>query len=488
MKRRFFIKLAVAIAAGFVLLLAGFFLFKPAWFLPQERRALTNAPKTADSASPVELNEEPTMPNIRKWLKSKDERIFVRACKILENMAGEEWQDAVPELENMLSEIDTTRSNAAAEVVLKHVPLSYQKRKINWNKYITNPDAKLGMLIFQLKSGETRRDRWAAAIILGEIGDRRAVPALVSALDNDPDYGVKDYIATSLGKLRDNRASKSLIKYLYAKDPPAQGPLNYNFICCNRQTIIKALQNIGDSYTVDLLLMELDNSPEPVVRINAVESLVGIPDNRCLSVIIKTLKKDKNDAVKANAAFALLSIGDNQAVDTLIKEIYHDSQPITGRCYMAFALAAIGNESAVQPLSVLAELAEDNNIYNSVSISLYWLTGELNPIKPIICRPYLEMYSDNSTIMKYLDFAKARWGDTEVLLEVINKLTWDDLKRFHADIMSRMPEGFPKYDFKADEETRKKQESAIRCWYIENVSRLAWDAEKRKYYLKTADK
>ena len=47
-----------------------------------------------------------------------------------------------------------------------------------------------------------------------------------------------------------------------------------------------------------------------------------------------------------------------------------------------------------------------------------------------------------------------------------------------------MPEDFPEFNFEVDNATREKQAKAMKAWYQKNKNRLAWDKNKRRYYLK----
>lgn len=55
-----------------------------------------------------------------------------------------------------------------------------------------------------------------AALVVGEIGDPRAVEPLITAL-GDEDYEVRSTGAKALGKVRDNRAIQPLISMLKEK-------------------------------------------------------------------------------------------------------------------------------------------------------------------------------------------------------------------------------------------------------------------------------
>ena len=82
--------------------------------------------------------------------------------------------------------------------------------------------------------------------------------------------------------------------------------------------------------------------------------------------------------------------------------------------------------------------------------------------------------------------AEVRWGNTGKVVRFIKKYPWIPfyLEPFYTDVKGRMPDGFPEYDYEANYATRLKQAKAIWKWYEDNKNRLAWDKEKRRYYLR----
>ena len=81
---------------------------------------------------------------------------------------------------------------------------------------------------------------------------------------------------------------------------------------------------------------------------------------------------------------------------------------------------------------------------------------------------------------------QAKCGEIDALENVIKDFPefHNRIKRFYSDVLARMPDGFPEFDVNADKDIREKQAAAMQEWYDKNKSRLSWDAEKRKYYLK----
>ncbi len=95
--------------------------------------------------------------------------------------------------------------------------------------------------------------RQTVAEILGKIGDPRAVAPLIGSLNEGP-VTVQMWAATSLGLLGDPRAITPLIDALQS-----------TFSSTIRHTIIRALENIGDSRAVPYIVPFLEDE-DPHVR------------------------------------------------------------------------------------------------------------------------------------------------------------------------------------------------------------------------------
>jgi HEAT repeat protein len=215
--------------------------------------------------------------------------------------------------------------------------------------------------------------RRQAAVRLGRIGDRSAVPALIDALD-DPDEGVRREAAKALGFLKDARAVAPLIAALddadanvrlyaaYAlgeiKDPKATGPLLRALRdrqWCVRDQAAWALREIGDptiaaplaaalkdpnadaAHVVWLLrhlggeqtteqLAALLEDPDAKARARAVGVLGQLEDTAAVAPLIAALK-DRDPAVRRAAIGALLEIGDDRAKKPLQELVAWDIKP-----------------------------------------------------------------------------------------------------------------------------------------------------------------
>ncbi|MBI3866783.1 MAG: HEAT repeat domain-containing protein, partial [Planctomycetia bacterium] len=148
--------------------------------------------------------------------------------------------------------------------------------------------------------GQIRDDRYYAALLLGELKNKEALPALIEATK---DESVSGRAATSLGEIGDHSAIPALRKM--ATDFPAQ-----------RLWADYGLAALGEQEGFDHL-SELARTEEAwTERRHAVEALAKIGDPKAVPVLVKALK-DKHANVRVSAAIALGKIGDPAALPAL---------------------------------------------------------------------------------------------------------------------------------------------------------------------------
>jgi HEAT repeat protein len=165
---------------------------------------------------------------------------------------------------------------------------------------------------------------------LGAIGDTRATPDLIAALEHKSSK-VRGQAILSLGKMKDQRAITPLISLLI-KDQHVE-------------RVMDALGEMGEP-VVKQLLDEFKGG-DPNVRINVAFTLGDIGTLRAVGPLIKALE-DSNIEVAKASAFALGEIRDLRAVEPLIAALKHKN--IEVRNSSASALGRIKDPRAVDPL------------------------------------------------------------------------------------------------------------------------------------------
>ncbi len=143
--------------------------------------------------------------------------------------------------------------------------------------------------------------RMNAAEALGEIGDERAVDALIKAL-GDEDWYIRRAAAEALGNIGDKRAVDSLIKALEDE--------NWEV----RLAAAKALGYIGAKEAVDELIDRLLNDSAEEVRVRAAESLGLIGEPQALTALQQAVEKDSSNWVRSAASKAIAKIKQANAV------------------------------------------------------------------------------------------------------------------------------------------------------------------------------
>lgn len=138
---------------------------------------------------------------------------------------------------------------------------------------------------------------------LGNLMDRRAVPALVKVLHEDNSTPTRIFAAEGLGRIGDPRGLPPLREA--AADP-------------NRSVRLGAIRGLGDirdRESVDRLVGCL-NDDDSWIREYAAWALGAIGDQRATQALVKGTE-DSNGRVRKAAALALVSLGDWNAIEPL---------------------------------------------------------------------------------------------------------------------------------------------------------------------------
>ena len=148
--------------------------------------------------------------------------------------------------------------------------------------------------------------RSESAWLLGNSGDKRAVPALIKAL-GDKDSSVRWSAAKSLGKLGDKRAFTPLIQII--KDPDKDV----------REDVVEALGGLGDERAVKPLIRVIkDRNEYKYIKGKAVESLGRIRKAEAFGSLLKVLK-DPSPELRISAVVTLGCIKEKKAIPDLEK-------------------------------------------------------------------------------------------------------------------------------------------------------------------------
>jgi HEAT repeat protein len=269
-------------------------------------------------------------------------------------------------------------------------------------------------LIRQLETGNIKQRRDAAAA-LGELGNPKAVPALLQKLDDtDEDRFVRTAAAIALGKLGDLNAVPVLIR-AYRR---FQEKERYVFLKSIAEILGRTAPDDEKSRAVlsdavDTLIQAVqDDSADDDVRTAAVEALGETRDPKAIPVLAEQLREDKPASIAETAARALRHFNDPQAIQALIQAATNTNKhiAIAVREAAVKSLGDIGNPNAVDTLIQILEDSSDEYTVRNAAARALGRIGDPKAIEPLIRT--LENESENTT-----DWSIARDTIAEVLGE-----------------------------------------------------------------------
>ncbi|MEM4251662.1 MAG: HEAT repeat domain-containing protein [Candidatus Bathyarchaeia archaeon] len=139
----------------------------------------------------------------------------------------------------------------------------------------------------------TGQPKISAAIVLGEIGDSRAVAPLVEALDDERFY-VRDAVALALGRMGE-AALEPLLHAGRSKQP------------ARRAGAAMALKYLGRVEALELL-RELMDDKETQVRVAAVEAFAVVGGRRVVAELQRIAEKDRAESVRMAARSSIRTL------------------------------------------------------------------------------------------------------------------------------------------------------------------------------------
>lgn len=233
-------------------------------------------------------------------------RLFGSEPDPLESLktSGEDLRDAVAEPTSAAALQAGLRATAVS-ARMTAVRSVARRRKVDAVPYLS------GVL---LRLDEPARLRAAAALALGRIGDKIAVPALGEAL-KDPSPEVRYAAALSLGRLPVDGVATRLERVL--RTDPAWQP---------RYAAAIALGRSRKTFTVASLAESLTSDAAWQVRQQAARSLQDLGTSRAAEALEPALI-DPEPSVRAAAGSAIGEIGGNRQLRALVEALKNESEP-----------------------------------------------------------------------------------------------------------------------------------------------------------------
>jgi HEAT repeat protein len=234
-------------------------------------------------------------------------------------------------------------------------------------------------------------ERRAAALALGFLRDPGAVPHLRRALDQDPDAGVRALAAMALG-LSGERGAAPALRAALARSLEASGR-------DGREVRVAAVTGLGllrDREGIPLLQRIL-LSPETIrddrLRAHAATALGRAGDPAAAAPLQRALAEDGDLGVRRSAALALGAFRDGSAADLLRRTAEGDGDVLL-RGLAAVSYARVAGASAVPALAALTEVREDRSVRGFAAAAL-GLTACPRDAAPVL-RALLDQRSEDS--------------------------------------------------------------------------------------------
>lgn len=184
----------------------------------------------------------------------------------------------------------------------KRESIAYHIAKRNWDEPVLSNPAAMEPLLRRLKDerAEKMNDRVNAAMILGKIGDRRAIDPLNKLLGHEH-ANIREVAIMALGEIGDSRSLELILGVLRDKEANI------------RLAATTALGNFSDTRADEALFRILgEGGPKDSngdVRKAALESLGKKHDAQGTAILIRTLTADEDGGVRLLAAEILAKMG-----------------------------------------------------------------------------------------------------------------------------------------------------------------------------------
>ena len=188
---------------------------------------------------------------------------------------------------------------------------------------------------------------------------KKAVKPLIEFYEKSADDKAKEKAAVALGKIKDKSAVPALCKFLEESVKINQPKVN------NRSRALAfALGEIGDLSAVDTLLKVLDVAGDDSVKRTAITALGTLKAKKAVDRLVKVVLDDgENLLTRQRAVAALGEIRDPKAVDALVYAQYLVEQGVALYEHAAKAIHKIGRAAVPKLLETLEGKNQKVNEY-----------------------------------------------------------------------------------------------------------------------------
>ena len=279
-------------------------------------------------------------------LEDDDEKILNIAIQTLE------IQKNIKSVAPLFRLAGNTYSNSIREASIKTcsriIEAEKQKQAYNTGEASKEELDNLLNLFIKSLSDENEVAQINAAILLGELRDKRAVEPLMERTGRGR-YKLRTALISALGKIGDNRAVDPLIT--------AAGTRNKK-VKMSAALALGSIGKPGDKRIIDTLLILLRNKNSEAGNV-AFKSLLRIGDKSCAKDLVLMVDNGNPD-IRHRAIELLGFLGDEAAIPSLIRKSGEKNEDDI--IYVIQAMGNLKHPDFVRPLAKIARVDEMNSI------------------------------------------------------------------------------------------------------------------------------
>ncbi|MHC4661292.1 MAG: HEAT repeat domain-containing protein [Planctomycetota bacterium] len=298
--------------------------------------------------------------------------------------------------------------------------------------------------------------------------------------------GDAELLLPFLEKTYDWQPQASLIRTLAATGNSAVIPTlmeqlgsEYTVVTATALDALGSLDTAGNEAIVSAVKERLE-SEHDIIRIAAVRALGRLRGADAVGPVAEVLRREKKEYVIGIIADVLDEIGTDEAVAVLFEGLdmapYTHRNQVTWAGDFAFKLAALESGRFFRVLN-------NCRIKKTPDVLLLCAMHGEDVGKERLAALDLK----GSRLEDLREFHFALTGDLEALGRLFYYFESDDRFArwpYYRKLHAIMPDGIPPLYEGGERGLREKQDRRIKNWYYDNRERLAWDAEKCRYFLR----
>lgn len=458
-------KFGIKYTAGlfcFIFLIIFFIIFfEPVWFVYYRNKLISDNVEEAGTASELLARKKfKAIPYLRKWMLSREKELAVRSISVLDKMDDDVWKEGLPELEIILSNDYSEKTNAAARLVLdkKYIlndiqvyswDYKFLEQEYKWKKFANNHKAKVNICRFIFESEYDENLQLFAvdtiAHMLGKSAFRFYKKLVCNAVGSKNKKRLLNHVIDKFGVIRNSEAIP-VLKKLYS--------INKG----DKSKIIKSLGLIGGddaAIVINEIYNSINHNTNPELKCPLMRAIGRIGSSKSAEILIKNLERIGQDGTDLSEL----------AKEALIASMFIADNRIDGILKKKLANIMIGETSTW------------------LIFTIYWRTG-------VIPKPFSKEDIKSVDIGGLLGMlADARWGDKKSLHSIVN-LGLNSRLIYTYPYINYLNKLVKRVPLELQEiivgrvESRNSNKQSAKDWIKNNYRRITWDKKRNIYILK----